>query len=150
MVRLVLAAALLAQSTVLAHGFRQGEMSVRHPWTRATPPGASVAAGYLEIRNGAREPDRLVGAATPLAERVELHVLVREGSVVRMRQVKNLDIPARERLVLAPRGSHLMLVNIKRPFAAGERIPITLRFEKSGALEVELEVQPLGSTKPHH
>ena len=150
MVRLLLLAALLAPSAVLTHSFEKGEMSVRHPWTRATPPGAAVAAGYLEIRNSGREPDRLVGAATPLAERVELHILVREGSVVKMREVKTLAIPARERLLLAPRGSHLMFVNIKRPFATGERIPLTLRFEKSGALDVELEVQPLGSTKPHH
>ena len=150
MPRLLVLAALLAPTVLFAHGFHKGDMSVRHPWTRATPPGASVAAGYLEIRNGAGEPDRLVGAATALAERVELHVLVREGSVVKMREVKSLDIPGGERLLLAPRGSHLMLVNIKRPFAAGERIPLTLRFEKSGALEVELEVQPLGSTKPHH
>jgi copper(I)-binding protein len=43
-----------------------------------------------------------------------------------------------------------MLVNIRRAFVAGERIPLTLRFERAGEVEVQLEVQPPGSTKPHH
>jgi copper(I)-binding protein len=143
-------AALPASLPALAHGFQKGEMNVRHPWTRATLPGASVAAGYLEIRNSGREPDRLLGASTPLAERVELHVVAREGNIVRMQEVERLEVPARERLVLRPRASHLMLVNIRRAFVAGERIPLTLRFERAGEVEVQLEVQPPGSTKPHH
>jgi copper(I)-binding protein len=143
-------AALPIALPALAHGFQKGEISVRHPWTRATPPGASVAVGFLEIRNSAREPDRLLGAATPLAERVELHVVTREGDIVRMREVKRFDIPARERRVLGPRTSHLMLVNIRRGFVKGERIPLTLRFERAGELEVQLEVQALGSMTPHH
>src|SRR5688572_33506174 len=79
-------AALLPQSTSFAHGYHKGQLSVRHPWTHATPPGAKVAAGYLEIRNSGREPDRLIGASTPVAERVELHALMREGDIVRMRE----------------------------------------------------------------
>lgn len=142
--------ALLLQDTVLAHNFQKGELSVRHPWTRATPPGASVAAGYLEIRNSGKEPDRVIGASTPAAERVELHILVREGDLVRMREVKDFDVPARQRLILRPGGSHLMIVGLKRPFVKGERIPLTLRFEKGGELQVELEVQALDSRKAHH
>ena len=143
-------AALLPQSTGFAHAHNKGELSVRHPWTRATPPGAKVAAGYLEIRNSGRQPDRLIGASTPAAERVEVHVLIREGDVLRMREVKSLDVPARERLVLRPSGSHLMIVGLERPFVKGERVLLTLHFEKAGELQIELEVQALDSRKAHH
>jgi copper(I)-binding protein len=142
--------ALLLPAVVLAHGFQKGDLSVRHPWTRATPPGAEVGVGYLEIRNAGRDPDRLIGASTPAAERVELHVLEREGEVVKMREAKGLAVPARARLVLRPGGTHLMIVGLRRPFVKGERIPLTLRFEKAGELQVELEVQALDSRKAHH
>jgi copper(I)-binding protein len=141
---------LLALDTGLAHVFSKGELTVRHPWTRATPPGATVAAGYMEIRNSGKELDRLLGAATPLAERVELHVQLREGDVLKMREAKDLEAPARQRLVLRPGGSHLMIVGLKKPFVKGESVPITLRFEKAGELQIELEVQALGSRKAHH
>lgn len=143
-------AALLPQSKGFGHGYNKGEVSVRHPWTRATPPGAKVGAGYLEIRNSGTEPDRLIGASTPAAERVELHVLMREGDVVRMREVKSLDVPARERLILRPSGSHLMIVGLGRPLVKGERVLLTLHFEKAGELKIELEVQALDSRKAHH
>lgn len=144
------AAALLALGAAHAHGFEKGELSVRHPWTRATPPGATAAVGYLEIRNSGKEADRVVGAATPAAERVELHVLIREGDVAKMREVKDFPVPARERLLLRPGGSHLMIIGLKKPFVKGERVPLVLRFEKAGELQVELEVQAPDSRKAHH
>lgn len=145
-----LLAPLLLPGAALAHGFQKGDLSVRHPWTRATPPGAKVGVGYLEIRNAGKDPDRLIGASTPAAERVELHVLKREGEVVKMREAKELTVPARARLVLRPSSSHLMIVGLRKPFVKGERIPLTLLFERAGELQVELEVQALDSRKAHH
>jgi hypothetical protein len=109
-----------------------------------------VAVGYMEIRNTGAQPDRLLAASTPLAQRVEMHVTQREGEVMRMRQVKDFEIPARERVTLRPGGSHLMLVDITRPLKKGERFAVTLRFERAGELQVEVEVQDLGSRHPHH
>jgi copper(I)-binding protein len=143
-------AGVLAAGQAAAHGYSAGEMTVRHPWSRATPPGANVAAAYLEIRNSGKAPDRVVGAASPAAERVELHVQLREGDVLKMREVPGFDVPARQRLTLRPGGSHLMLVGLKKPLAVGERIPLTLRFERAGELKIELEIQPGDSKRPHH
>lgn len=145
-----LAVWLAASPLAAAHGYGAGELHVRHPWARATPPGAKVAAGYLEIRNSGKAPDRVIGADTPAAERVELHVMSTRDGVMRMRQVGDFEVPARQRLVLQPGGSHLMLVGLKRPLAKGDRVPLTLRFERSGELKIELEVQPADSAKPHH
>lgn len=145
-----LATGMSAAAAVAAHGYGAGELQVRHPWARATPPGARVAAGYLEIRNSGREVDRVTGAYTPAAERVELHVLVREGDVVKMREQPSFEVPARQRLILEPGGSHLMIVGLRKPFAKGDRIPLILRFERAGELRVELEVQPGDARRPHH
>jgi copper(I)-binding protein len=132
------------------HSHEKGDIQVRHPWSRATPPGAKVAAGYMEIRNNGRQPDRLVSATTAVAQRVEIHVTERDGEVMKMREVKSLEIPARERYQLRPGGSHLMLVDITRPLQKGEKLLMRLVFERAGELEIELEVQDLGSRRPHH
>jgi hypothetical protein len=139
-----------ASPLAAAHGYIKGNIEVRHPWTRATPPGAEVAAGYLEIRNTGRELDRVIGASTPAAERVEMHVTASEKGVMKMREVTSFEAPARKRLTLRPGGTHLMIVGLRKPFVKGQRIPLTLRFERAGDVRVELEVQVGGSNKPHH
>ena len=144
------AAALLAAVPAWGHGYTLGDLQIRHPWARATPPGATVAAGYLEVRNSGAQPDRVVGASTPAAERVEFHIEMREGDVVKMREVKDFEVPARQRLALHPAGSHLMIVGLKQPLVKGARVPLTLRFERGGELKIELEVQSLDSRKGHH
>jgi len=140
----------LACLPAAAHGYDKGDIQVRHPWARATPPGAKVGAGYLEIRNTGKEPDRLIGAESPAAERVELHIQVREGDIVKMRDVTGLVAPARQRLALRPGGSHLMIVGLAKPLVKGDRLPLTLRFERAGELQIELEVQAADSRKGHH
>jgi copper(I)-binding protein len=135
---------------VLPHSHEKGDIQVRHPWSRATPPGAKVAAGYMELRNGGGQPDRLLSASTPVATRVEMHVTERDGEVMKMREVKALEIPARERYELRPGGAHLMLVDIVRPLKKGERFAVRLVFERAGELEVEFEVQEFGARRPHH
>jgi periplasmic copper chaperone A len=141
---------LLAFGAALAHNHEKGEIQVRHPWSRATPPGAKVAVAYMEIRNSGSQPDRLLAISTKVAQRVEMHVSQREGEVMKMRQVKAFEIPARESYALRPGGSHLMLVDLAQPLKKGERFTMTLRFERAGEVEIELEVQELGSRHPHH
>jgi len=116
------------------------QIEIENAWTRATPPGAETAAGYLTIRNKSSSPDHLIRAASPLAARVEMHVHLHDGDVMRMRQVQGYDIPARGSLELTPGVAHLMFVDIKRPFKQGEHIPVTLRFERAGEMKVELRV----------
>jgi copper(I)-binding protein len=143
-------AAVLLLAAASAYSQSKGEIEVRQPWSRATPPGARVAAGFMEIRNNGAQPDRLVSASTGVAKRVEMHITQREGEIMKMRPVKAFEIPARERITLRPGGSHLMLVDVTRPLRKGERVAMTLRFERAGELEIELEVQELGSRHPRH
>jgi len=119
-------------------------VKIEDPWTRATPPGAKVGAGYMKITSTGA--DRLIGASSPAAARVELHLTEKNGDVMRMREVKAYDIPARGGFELSPGGAHLMLVDIKAPFKEGAKIPVTLRFEKAGEVKVELQVRALGAS----
>jgi len=124
------------------------QITLEGAWIRATPPGAKLAAGYMVIRN-AGAADRVVGVSSPAAERVETHVTVREGEILRMREMKGYDVPAGGTLELKPGGSHLMFVNIKAPLKEGESVPATLRFQRAGEIKVEFQVRPLAGGEHH-
>jgi periplasmic copper chaperone A len=124
------------------------QVSIDQPWMRATAPGAKVAGGFMTVSNKGAAPDRLLGAASPVAERVELHVHVHEGGVMKMQQVPAFDIPANGKFVLKPGGAHLMFVDIKRQIKKGETIPVTLKFEKAGEVKAEYAVGGLGAMGP--
>lgn len=130
-----------------------GQMEIEKPWVRATPPGAKIAAGYMTIRNKSGTQDRLVGASSPAAARVETHVNIKDGEILRMREVKGYDIPAKGTFELKPGGAHLMLVDIKQPFKEGDKVPITLKFEKAGEVNTEFHVDRITVAAPpsqHH
>lgn len=125
------------------------QVSAEHPWTRATPAGAKVGAGFLQLKN-AGAADRVVGASSPIAGRVEMHVTVREGDVMKMREVKGFDIPAKGSFELKPGGAHLMLMGLKRPIKKGDKVPLTLKLEKGGELKLELVAEEAGARAPSH
>jgi copper(I)-binding protein len=125
------------------------QIQIENGWARATAPGAKIAAGYMTIRNAAATPDKLVAASSPAAERVETHLTVKDGDIFRMREVKGYEIPARGSFELKPGGAHLMLVNIKAPFKDGDKIPLTLRFERAGEVKIELQVGRLTDAGKH-
>ena len=126
------------------------QIEIENPWSRATTPGAKIAAGYMLIRNKSSTPDRLIGGSSPLAAKVETHVTVKDGDIMRMRPVKGYDIPANGSFELKAGGSHLMLVDIKQPFKEGDKIPLTLRFAKAGEVKTVLEVHRAAPPQSGH
>lgn len=126
------------------------QVEIEKPWARATAPGAKVAGGYMVIRNRGAAADRLLSAASPAAARVETHITMRDGDVMRMREVKGYEVPANGSFELKPGGAHLMFVDIRQPFKEGERIPATLNFEKAGEVKVEFVVGRLGAPSGGH
>jgi copper(I)-binding protein len=123
------------------------QVSAERPWTRATPPGAKVGAGFMVLKN-AGAADRVVGASSPVAGRVEMHITVREGEVMKMREVKGYDVPAGGSFELKPGGAHLMLMDLKRPIKKGDKVPLTLKLEKGGELKLELTAEEAGARAP--
>lgn len=140
----VLAATLALAAPVTAGPGEAGNLRVEAPWARATPPGTPVGAGYLEIVNEGDAADRLLGASTPAAARVQLHRSVeRDGTTTMVHQPDGVTVPAGGRRRFSPGGYHLMLMGLTEPLEAGERVPLTLRFERAGAVDIELQVRPL-------
>jgi len=149
-VRWIFLTAILFVTQALAHSYEKGDLQIRHPWARATPPGTTVGVGYFEIRNTGKEADRLLSATSPAARQVEMHISEHAGEVARMRQLRAFEVPARERLTLEPNGAHLMLVDLVQPLKKGERFPMKLRFERAGEIDIEFEVQEMGSRHSRH
>ena len=121
------------------------QVEIYKPWARATAPGAKVAAGYLVVRNKTAAGDRLLSVTSPVAARVETHVTVKDGDIMRMREVKGYDLPANGSLELKPGGSHLMFIDIRQPFKEGDKVPVVLKFQRAGELKVEFHVGRLGA-----
>lgn len=142
-------AAIMIAGAATAHGYKTGSLSIQHPWSRETAVGQKVGGGFMAITNSGKAEDRLVSANTPVAAEVQLHTMTIDGGVMRMRQVEGgIAVPAGGKLELKPGSFHIMFMGLKRPLAKGERFPVTLRFQKAGAIKVNFAVQPVGSTGP--
>ncbi|MFG5118570.1 copper chaperone PCu(A)C [Methylorubrum sp. POS3] len=139
----------LSAGPLSAHDYAAGPLKVGHPWSRATPGGAKVAAGYLTVTNTGNSPDRLTGASVTAAGRAEMHSMSSEGGVMRMAPLPNgLEIPPGGTVTLAPSGNHLMFLDLKQPFKQGERIAGTLTFERAGTVPVEFVVEGIAAKGP--
>jgi copper(I)-binding protein len=126
-----------------------GDLLITQGWARATPGGAKVGGGYLTIENKGTAPDRLIRASADFAEKVQLHEMAMNGGVMSMRPVEEgVVIDPGKTLKLAPGGYHLMLVGLKWPLRQGEKIGVTLEFERAGEVGVPLVVEGIGAQGP--
>ena len=136
-----LAGACLALTIPTAWAKTHDGLAVTQAWSRPTPAGAPTAVGYLTITNHGHIPDRLIGASSSAARSVEIHQMSMTGGVMRMRPVAGgLAIGAGQTIALSPGGYHLMLIGPKRPFKAGEHVPVTLEFARAGKVMATLDV----------
>jgi hypothetical protein len=115
-------------------------IAVLNPQARASIPGAPTAAVYLTVHNIGGAADRLLGASSPLAARVELHRSQMKDGVASMRALPGIDMPVGGAIELKPGGYHLMLVGLVHPLEAGESLPLTLKFLHAGNVQVSVPV----------
>lgn len=110
-------------------------------WARATVPAQKASAAYLLIHNRGTRPDRLLSASTPAAAQTSLHSTSTRGGVARMRAVGPIPIPAGQRVEMKPGGLHVMLIGLRAPLRAGQKLPLTLRFERAGVVRTTVSVR---------
>jgi periplasmic copper chaperone A len=122
------------------------DVQVKDVWARAMPGGAQTAAIYGTLASATG--DRLTGASTPAAQQAGLHSMTMEGSVMKMRQVDGIDLPAGQAVTLKPGGYHIMLTGLAQPLKEGQSFPLTLTFAKAGAQQVTVSVQKVGAMGP--
>ena len=130
-------------------------VKVANAWVREPAPGQKTAAAYLELTS-----DRnlaLVAAGSPAAGRVEMHSMTMDGGVMRMRTLPRVDLPAGQTVKLAPGGTHLMLLELKQPLKAGDKLQLVLSLQPSQpattsltTLTVDAEVRGSGGSSHSH
>ncbi|MGF1592619.1 MAG: copper chaperone PCu(A)C [Kiloniellaceae bacterium] len=139
-----LAAMLFTSLPATAHEYQLGDLTIGHPWARASAGLARNGAAYLTLHNAGATGDRLVAASSDVAEHIELHTHLMEGDVMKMRRVEAIEVPAGGDVALQPSGLHIMLIGLKAPLVEGERFALTLRFAEAGEIAVEFAVEAVG------
>ncbi|HWR95235.1 MAG TPA: copper chaperone PCu(A)C [Arenimonas sp.] len=149
----LLSTALLALALAgVAYSAEKPDLRFGNAWVRATPPNARVAGGFLRIENTGKSGDRLISASTDAAASAEIHEMTMQGDIMQMRQLtEGLAIPAKQTVTLKPGGLHLMLIAPKQAITEGQKVKITLLFEKAGSRTIEFTAHkqaPTDGSKP--
>lgn len=111
---------------------------VEEAWVRATVPGQRVGAGYLTLV--ADQPLRLVGVNTPAAAATQIHVMVNDNGVMKMREVKQVELRAGQAVRLVPGGTHLMLLDLRDPLKEGQLVRLALTLEDGAGRRSNLSI----------
>lgn len=115
------------------------QVTINQPWARATVAQQRASGAFMQLT--AAQDSRLVEVRSPVAGAVELHEMAMDGNVMRMRQVKGLDLPAGKPVALSPGGYHVMLLDLKQQLKEGDSIPITLVIENKDKTRETIDVQ---------
>ena len=131
----------------MATDYKAGSIAINAPWSRATPKGAQTAIGYMTIKNNGTTTDRLVGGTVEVADGFQLHAMTMESGVAKMRDLKDIEINPGQKIEFKPGGSHAMFVNLRRPLSKGEHVKGTLIFEHAGTVQIEYDVEGIGTQR---
>ncbi|MBL8643073.1 MAG: copper chaperone PCu(A)C [Rhodospirillaceae bacterium] len=135
--------AAFAQSSV-------SKIEIVEAWARLVEEGAGFTNAYVELINTGDVSDTLLGVTSPWAERSQIVHYVHDGYDMKLTPVTSLKVRAKNRLKLSPSGYFIRLETLTKAMRPGVDIPITLRFEKAGIVEVQAKVgnQKLGNLDP--
>jgi len=144
MLKKIAVGALMCLSTALcaAHDYIVGDITIDHPWARATPPKAVNAGGFMLLNS--KGGDQLIAASSDIADKTEIHEMKMVDGVMKMRPVAaGLELAANQPVKLAPGGYHIMFSGIKQALKEGDQFPVTLTFAKAGKITVTIKVQAM-------
>lgn len=122
-----------------------GDIEISGAFMRAPPKGAPAGGAFLTIKNNGSQDDRLLSAQANISKTVELHTHVVDGNVMRMRQVESIAVPAGGTAELKPGGDHIMFIGLEKAPQEGDTVPVTLTFEKAGAISISVPVVAVGA-----
>jgi copper(I)-binding protein len=125
------------------------EVKVTKAWTRATAPGQDSAAVQMTITS--RKDATLTGVLSGSAQHGEIHTMVMEGDVMKMRAIESLPLPAKTPVTLGADGNHLMLIGLKNPLKAGRKLPLAIEVKfangKTKIIRILATIKPLDTTE---
>jgi copper(I)-binding protein len=135
-------AMLLASLSSTAQNLKAGDILIDRAIARATMPGQTSGAAYLTLENTGKSFDKLLSVASPAAKSAEIHSMSMDGNVMKMREVPHIELKPADKIMMKPGdGYHIMLIGIHQPLKAGDKIPLTLTFEKAGKAQVSAIVE---------
>jgi copper(I)-binding protein len=120
-------------------------IAVEHAWARATPTGARTGAAFATLLNKATTDDLLLGASTPIAQKVQFHSETNDNGIMKMRQLSSITLHPGAPVILKPGAIHIMMIGLKQPLKKGQSFLLTLDFEKAGQIEVKVPVIGAGA-----
>lgn len=144
----------VAMHAAIAGDYKLGNMELDDLWVRASVPGQVNGAGYLEIENKGDAADKLIAVESAASKRIELHTIINENGVAKMREVQGgIPVASKGKTELKPGGYHVMFIQLNGPFKVGEKVDAVLKFEKAGSVNVQFKVKPAtynpGTTGEH-
>jgi len=136
--------ALLLTAAAYAQDPKVGTITIGHPWARATPGAVKNSAAFMVFDNKGTA-DKLIGVSGDIAKDIQIHSMITEAGVMKMREIKSLDIPANGKAELKPGGFHVMLIGLKDGLKEGATFPLKLKFEKAGEVTVQVTAEKPGA-----
>lgn len=146
MKHLMVAVAIGLGLALSAHAQTSGSRTivVEHAWARATPNGAV----YMMLLNKGPTDDRLLGASTPMAEKVQFHSETDENGMMKMQQLSSIPVRPGMAIALKPGATHAMMMGLRQALKEGQRFPLTLEFEKAGEISITVPIGGIGAMGP--
>ena len=137
----LLLASVLVTTSVIADNdeIKLGSLKIEDAKARATVPAQKMSGGFMKIENKGGA-DKLLAASSSVSKTMELHTMSMEGNVMKMREIKAIEIPANGKVELKSGGLHLMFIDLKEQLKPGSTIKVKLKFEKAGEVEVPFKV----------
>ena len=136
--------ALLLAAAAHAQDPKVGTITIGHPWARATPGAVKNSAAFMVFDNKGTA-DKLLSVSGDIAKDIQIHSMITEAGVMKMREIKSLDIPANGKAELKPGGFHVMLIGLKDGLKEGAKFPLKLKFEKAGEVTVQVTAEKPGA-----
>jgi len=135
----LLASVFMTSVAFASNEIKVGNLKIENPQARATVPAQKMSGGFLKIENKGGA-DKLLAASSSVSKTMELHTMVMDGNVMKMREVKGIDVPANGMVELKPGGLHLMFMDLNEQLKPGSTFKVKLKFEKAGEVEVPFKV----------
>ena len=129
----------------------QAKTTADGAWARATVPGQNMGGAFITLTSD--QDATLIGASSPVSEKMELHTMKMDGEKMLMAQVSSIPLPANTQVQLKPGSLHLMFMGLKQPLTEGQDVAITLKIKLSSGhvetLSIQAPVKSLAHSAMH-
>lgn len=134
-----------ANATMACPSVTVGDITLQNAWSRASLGTTRPGVVYVTIHNSGGSDDVLTGLSTPVSAMPMVHETVVTDGVASMPHVMAVTVPAGGTVALAPGGFHGMLMDLTIDLKKGDTFPVTLLFQRAGAVTISVEVLAIGA-----